>query len=33
VDHSEKPGGDDHTDLSRTYWIIEAPRWDNPYFF
>jgi hypothetical protein len=33
VDRSEKPGGDDHTDLSRTYWIIEAPRWDNPYFF
>lgn len=21
VDHSEKPSGDDHTDLSRTYWI------------
>jgi hypothetical protein len=33
VDRSEKPGGDDHTDLSRIYWIIEAPRWDNPYFF
>ncbi len=33
VDHSEKPGGDDHTDLSRTYWTIEAPRWDNPDLF
>jgi hypothetical protein len=33
VDRSQEPGGDDHTDLSRTEWIIEAPRWDNPDLF
>lgn len=22
--------GENHTDLSRSEWIIEAPRWDNP---
>jgi hypothetical protein len=26
-------GGAEHTDPSRTQWIIEAPRWDNPDLF
>ena len=33
VDAGEDQGGDDHIDLSRTEWIIEAPRWDNPDLF
>ena len=33
VNRSEEPRGDDPTDLSRTKWIIEAPRWDNPDLF
>ena len=33
VDRSEGHGGGEHTDPSRTEWIIEAPRWDNPDLF
>jgi hypothetical protein len=33
VDRSEDQGGAEHTDPSRTEWIIEAPRWDNPDLF
>jgi hypothetical protein len=33
VDRSEDQGGAEHTDPSRTQWIIEAPRWDNPDLF
>lgn len=32
VDRSDDQVGD-HTDPSRTEWIIEAPRWDNPDLF
>jgi hypothetical protein len=30
---SEDHGGGEHTDPSRTEWIVEAPRWDNPDLF
>jgi hypothetical protein len=33
VDRSEDQGSAEHTDPSRTQWIIEAPRWDNPDLF
>ena len=33
VASSEDHGGGEHTDPSRTYWIVEAPRWDNPDLF
>jgi hypothetical protein len=33
VDLSNDQTGDEHTDHSRTQWIIEAPRWDNPDLF
>jgi len=33
VDRSEDQGGTEHTDPSRTEWIVEAPRWDNPDLF
>jgi hypothetical protein len=33
VDRSEGQVGGEHTDPSRTQWIIEAPRWDNPDLF
>jgi hypothetical protein len=33
VDRSEDQVGAEHRDLSRTQWIIEAPRWDNPDLF
>lgn len=33
VDRSGDKGRGDPTDLSRTKWIIEAPRWDNPDLF
>jgi hypothetical protein len=32
-DRSEGQVGGEHTDPSRTEWIIEAPRWDNPDLF
>jgi hypothetical protein len=33
VDRSEDQVGGEHTDPSRTEWIIEALRWDNPDLF
>jgi hypothetical protein len=33
VASSEGQVGGEHTDPSRTEWIIEAPRWDNPDLF
>jgi hypothetical protein len=30
MNRSEEPRGDDHPDRSRTQWIIETLRWDNP---
>jgi hypothetical protein len=33
VDRSEAQEAGEHTDPSRTQWIIEAPRWDNPDLF
>ena len=33
VDRSEDQGGAEHTDPSRTQWIIEALPWDNPDLF
>jgi hypothetical protein len=30
VDRSEDQAGGEHPDPSRTEWIIETPRWDNP---